>query len=149
MVIGVDRVLAAALPGQNLIGAARDHLIGVMFDWVPEPVCQMTSGNWSSWSPFATSPAACWIASAVRIEAADAGVDPGRRLLDEAERVDEISAGICSRGPNGKFLHRTLGLRPPISIRGNIDRPKLSVSLRCWSFSDPPPRPPLPFLGWP
>ena len=37
--------------------------LAFMFDWVPEPVCQTTSGKWSSSLPAATSAAAAEIAS--------------------------------------------------------------------------------------
>ena len=33
--------------------------LAFMLVWVPLPVCQMRSGNWSSRAPLATSPAAC------------------------------------------------------------------------------------------
>ena len=36
--------------------------LAFMFDWVPEPVCQTTSGKWSSSLPAATSSAAASIA---------------------------------------------------------------------------------------
>lgn len=37
--------------------------LAFMLDWVPEPVCQTTSGKWSTSLSEATSDAACWIAS--------------------------------------------------------------------------------------
>ena len=98
--------------------------LAFMLDWVPEPVCQMTSGNWSSCMPLATSPAACWIASAeLGVEAAVARVDPRRRLLDEAEGVDDLDRHLLARAER-EILDRALGLRAPIGVGRDLDRPE-------------------------
>src|SRR5215213_7568940 len=63
----------------------------------------MTSGNWSSRSPRATSAAACWIASA------SCGSSSPRRALTRAAaslmkpKAWTTSIGIRSLGPNGKL----------------------------------------------
>ena len=54
--------------------------LAFMFDWVPEPVCQTTSGKWSSSLPAATSAAAAAIASAERrVEVAERPCSPRPR----------------------------------------------------------------------
>jgi hypothetical protein len=70
---------------------------------VPEPVCQITSGNWPSSSPRATS------AAAFSITSASFESSPPMRLFTRAAAclispsAWTISSGICSRWPNGKF----------------------------------------------
>ena len=64
--------------------------LAFMFDWVPEPVCQTTSGKWSSSLPAATSAAAADDRLAERrVELAQLHVHLGRRLLDDAERAHD------------------------------------------------------------
>ena len=104
--------------------------LAFMFDWVPDPVCQMTSGNWPSRSPRATSPAACWMASAIcGVEQADPRVHPRRRLLDEAERVDDLDRHLLARAER-EIADRALGLRAPIAVGRDLDRPE-AVASRC------------------
>src|SRR5206468_10071536 len=57
------------------------------------------------------------------VEAANAGVDPRRRLFDETERMDDLERHLLLLA-EGKVLDRALGLRPPISVGGNFDRPE-------------------------
>ena len=73
-----------------------------MLDWVPDPVCQITSGNWSSWSPLATSAAARSMASA------SSPSSPCARFTRAAACFTTASArtmptGIRSCEPKGKF----------------------------------------------
>jgi hypothetical protein len=77
--------------------------LAFMLDWVPDPVCQMTSGNWSSIAPLATSAAAWPMLSAIC-----ASRPPIRALTRAAACLTKpsactISSGIASRGPNGKL----------------------------------------------
>ncbi len=96
----------------------------------------MTSGNWLSRSPRATSAAACWIASAIcGIEPADAGIHPRRRLLDEAEGVDDLDRHLLARAER-EILDRTLGLRAPIgSRRGPRSGRSCRFRCACWSWN--------------
>ncbi len=47
--------------------------------------------------------------------------DPRRRLLDEAQSVDDLGRHRLARAER-EILDRTLGLRAPISVGGNVDR---------------------------
>jgi hypothetical protein len=101
--LGWTGLLPPRVPVRISLARPAITSLAFMFDWVPEPVCQMTSGNWSSCMPWATSPAACWIASAASASRPPLlRVHPRRRLLHIA-RAWTISGGIVSRGPNGKF----------------------------------------------
>src|SRR6185437_5100372 len=59
----------------------------------------------------------------LRIEAAEPRIHPRRGLLDEAERVDDLERHLLFR-PKREILDRALGLRAPIGIRGDLDRPE-------------------------
>ena len=54
--------------------------LAFMFDWVPEPVCQTTSGKWSSSLPAATS------AAAADDRLADRRVEVAQRHVDRRPR---------------------------------------------------------------
>ena len=104
--------------------------LAFMLDWVPEPVCQMTSGNWSSCSPAATSPAACWIASA-----SSASSPPSRALTRAAACLTKPSAWTISdrhllARAEREILDRALGLRAPIGSRPG-PRSARSCRFRC------------------
>ena len=103
--------------------------LAFMFDWVPDPVCQMTSGNWPSRSPRATSPAACWIASAIWGRAPEPRVHPRRGLLHIAQRMDDLGRHLLALAER-EIADRPLGLRAPIAVAGTSIGPKLSVSVR-------------------
>ena len=131
MVVGVDRRLAAALAGQDLVGAAGDHLVGVHVRLGARPGLPDDQRE-----------------LAVEVAARDLA----RRLLDRLGELRRrgrrcraftraaacltkpsawtISTGICSRGPNGKLLDRALGLRAPISV-GREPRSGRSCRFRC------------------
>ena len=122
--LGWTGSLPPRLPVRISLARPAITSLAFMFDWVPEPVCQMTSGNWPSRSPRATSPAACWIASAsLGVEPADPRVHPRRGLLDEAERVDDLERHLLARAER-EILDRALGLRAPISVGRDLDRPE-------------------------
>ena len=101
--LGWTGSLPPRLPVRISLARPAITSLAFMFDWVPDPVCQMTSGNWLSRSPRATSPAACWMTSAIF------GSSPPIRAFTRAAAclmkpsAWTISSGICSRGPNGKF----------------------------------------------
>ena len=73
-----------------------------MLDCVPEPVCQTTSGKWSSSRPSATSEAAWITAPAIR-----ASSRPASRLASAQARLITPSAWTIAAGwrsqPMGKF----------------------------------------------
>ncbi len=74
-----------------------------MFDWVPEPVCQTTSGKCASSSPSMTSSAALAISSAI-----SGSRLPRSRLVSAAAFLRMPNARMISRGmrspPIGKFI---------------------------------------------
>ena len=122
--LGWTGSLPPRLPVRISLARPAITSLAFMFDWVPDPVCQMTSGNWLSRSPRATSPAACWIDFGdLRVEPADARIHPRRRLLDEAQRVDDLERHLLARAER-EILDRALGLRAPIGVRRDLDRPE-------------------------
>ena len=120
--LGWTGSLPPRLPVRISLARPAITSLAFMFDCVPDPVCQMTSGNWLSRSPRATSAAACWIASA------SCGSSPPMRAFTRAAaclmkpKAWTISRGICSRCPNGKLRDRALGLSAPIGVGGDFDR---------------------------
>ena len=95
--------------------------LAFMFDCVPEPVCQTTSGKcWSS-LPSITSFAALTIASpSLRVEPAEAHVGLRRGALDDAERPhDRLGHALAA---DREVLDRALGLRAPVAVGRNVDR---------------------------
>ena len=62
-----------------------------MFVWVPLPVCQTLSGNWSSCWPLAMVSAASAIALPWLIENLHLGVDHNTGLFDLGQRMDQLS----------------------------------------------------------
>jgi hypothetical protein len=87
------------------ISLARPAITSLAFilDWVPEPVCQMTSGNWSSCRPCATSPAARSIASASLASSPPIRAFTRAAACFTKPKAWTISIGIRSVAPNGKF----------------------------------------------
>ncbi len=92
-----------------------------MLVWVPEPVCQITSGNSPDSLPSITSCAASTMAfAALLVEAAQLHVGFRRGALDDAEGADQrlrhaVAADL-------EILQRALGLRAPIAVGGHVDR---------------------------
>ncbi len=122
--LGWTGLLPPRLPVRISLARPAITSLAFMLDWVPEPVCQMTRGNWSSCSPRATSPAACWIASASSASSPPISrVHPRRRLLHEAERVDDLDRHLLARAER-EILDRALRLRAPIGVGRNLDRPE-------------------------
>jgi hypothetical protein len=99
--------------------------LAFMFDWVPEPVCQTTSGKWSSSLPSITSCAAGDNGLAeLRVELAEAMLASAAGLLDDAEARTTAPAAFPSRSGNSQ---RALGLRAPVP---SASRPGASASSR-------------------
>ena len=81
MVVGVDRALAAAIAGQDLVGAAGDHLVRVLLDCGAEPVCQITSGTGRRASARDLARRLLDRFGEFGVEAPDSGVHPSRRCF--------------------------------------------------------------------
>ena len=67
--------------------------LAFMFDWVPEPVCQTTSGKWSSSFPSMTSCAAATMAAPILGSSL-----PRSMLASAAARFTTPSAAITLAG---------------------------------------------------
>ena len=95
--------------------------LAFMFDCVPEPVCQTTSGKWSSSLPSITSSAACDDGLAdFRVEPAEIHVHLGGGALDDAERADDGQRLLFPA--DLEIAERALRLRAPIAVGGDLDR---------------------------
>ena len=91
-----------------------------MFDCVPLPVCQTTSGKCSSRSPASTLPAASAISAAsFAIELAEVAVDVRGRHLHDSERADHRAAEAMAADP--EVLEAALGLRAPVALLRHLD----------------------------
>jgi hypothetical protein len=122
MVVGVDRRLAAAIAGQDLVGAARDHLVGVHVR------LGARSGLPDDERKLVVVHAARDLArrlldrlAQLGVERALAGIDPGRRLLDEAQRVDDLGRHLLACSER-EIEDRALGLGAPIGVSRHLDR---------------------------
>ncbi len=122
MVVGVDRLLAAALAGQDLVGAAGDHFVGVHVRLGARP------GLPDDQRELVVEVAARDFAGRLldrlgelRLEPADARVDPRRGLFDEAQGVDDLERHLLARAER-EIPDRALGLGAPICVRGDFDR---------------------------
>ena len=122
MIVGVDRRLAAALAGQDLVGAAGDHLVGVHVR------LGARAGLPDDQRELAVEVAARDFGrrlldrlGELRVEPADARVHPRRRLLDEAQRMDDLERHLLARAER-EILDRALGLRAPIGVGRDLDR---------------------------
>ena len=133
MVVGVDRLLAAALAGQDLVGAAGDHLIGVhvrlgarsgLPDDQRELVVEVAARDFGG--------RLLDRLGELGVEPADARIHPRRRLLDEAQRVDDLERHLLARAER-EILDRALGLRAPIGVGGDFDRSEaVGFGAVCW-----------------
>ena len=94
--------------------------LAFMFDCVPEPVWNTTSGNSSSSVPSITSCAARSISAAFSaIELAERGVGARRALLQQTERADHRPAPLEAADADREIVDRALCLRAPQMLRGN------------------------------
>ena len=130
MIVGVDRLLAAALARQDLVGASRDHFVRVhvrlgaragLPDDERELAVEVAARDFRRGllDDFGD----------LGIESADAGIHPRRGLLDEAERVDDLERHLLARSER-EILDRALGLRAPIGV-GRELRSVRSCRSRC------------------
>ena len=94
--------------------------LAFMLVCVPLPVCQTTSGKWSSSLPSMTSSAAWMIAFAFSPASA-----PRSRLTIAAAFLRMPKARMISRGkrspPILKWCERALGLGAPVAVGGHLD----------------------------
>ena len=96
--------------------------LAFMLVWVPLPVCQICSGKWSSSLPSITSSAA-WIdeLGLVGGQHAEVLVDLGGGLLEDAEGADQLARHDVVA--DIEMNQRALGLRSPVTVGRNLDRP--------------------------
>jgi hypothetical protein len=98
-----------------------------MFDCVPEPVCQTTSGNSSGHLPASTSSAAAGMSCAFSAVSA-----PRDRFTTAAARFAGerlMSRAACARW-RCENAQRALRLRTPEPVGGHFDRAKGVFSVR-------------------
>ncbi len=121
MVVGVNRLLAAALAGQHFIGAAGDHLIGVhvrlsaragLPDHQRKLAIEIPAGYFGGrlLDHFGE----------LGVEPSNSRIHPCRRLLHEAQSMDDLHGHLLAR-PEREVTDRPLGLGAPISIGGHLD----------------------------
>jgi hypothetical protein len=79
--------------------------LAFMFDCVPLPVCQTTSGKWSS--------------KLTLVDLAQFAEGQGRRFLDEAKSPDDGGREAVAADP--EMLDGALSLRAPVPVGGNLD----------------------------
>ena len=100
-----------------------------MLDWVPEPVCHTTSGNWSSRRPSSTSSQAAAIASRC-----SAVMAPSSALACAAAFLRTANARTMPRGmvsvPIGKFSWLRWVCAPQRASTGTRISPIESCSTR-------------------
>ena len=97
--------------------------LAFMFDCVPEPVCQTTSGKCSSSLPSMTSWAAATMASP-----SFGSSRPSSMLASAAARLTMPSARTTRQRlllpADLEIAERALGLRAPVAVGGHFDRPE-------------------------
>ena len=99
--------------------------LAFILDWVPEPVCQTTSGKWSFSLPAMTSSHAAdqWQPSfsSVIFSGLQGVVGAGRRLLQNAECVCDLrAASFQCRTPISKFSWLRSVCAAPEAVGGNL-----------------------------
>src|SRR6185369_5450648 len=119
---GMHGGLAAALPGQDLVRPARDHLVGVHVR------LRARAGLPDDERELAVEVAARDLGRGlldrfgeIWIEPADPGVHARRGLLDEAQRMNDLDRHLLAR-PKREIPDGALGLRPPVSIAWDLNR---------------------------
>ncbi len=124
VVVGVNRLLAAAIAGQDFVGPPGDHLIGVHVRLGARP--GLPDDQRKLVVEIAARDLACRLLDdfgELRVEAADARVHPRRSLLDEAQRMNNLERHLLALAER-EIPDRAFGLGAPIGVGGNLDRPK-------------------------
>ena len=120
MVVGVDGAFPASRTAEQLVGTARDYLVGVHVGLraragLPhderEMIVELSFGHLASRRDDRFGQP--------RIEQAQPGVDPCRRLLDPAQRMDERQGHAIIA--DAKVFERALRLRAPQPVGGDFD----------------------------
>ena len=97
--------------------------LAFMFDWVPDPVWNTTSGKWSSSVPAITSSAARQISSTFSGGSCPSSPLAMRgALLEDAERADDGTGEAEPVDADREVLDRPLGLCAPVAVGRNLDR---------------------------
>ena len=103
--------------------------LAFMFELVPEPVWNTSTGNWSSWSPATTSAAAASMAVAT-----SASTTPSSALAAAAAPLMRASAEISDRSSTvpdtGKFSTARWVCGPHRAAAGTRTSPMVSCSMR-------------------
>ena len=96
--------------------------LAFMFDCVPEPVCQTTSGKWSSRSPAITSSAARCTSREISSSSSPSSlVRPGTGPLHQPERLDDGTTPDEAVAPDREVPDAALGLGAPVAVGGDVD----------------------------
>src|SRR5690349_6559062 len=126
---GWTGVLEPIWPPSISIARFEITSLAFMFDWVPDPVCQTTSGKWSSSLPSITSWAAATMTSPILGSSL-----PRAMLASAAARLTTPSAlmiGLgCFSQPILKFCSERWVWAPQYLSAGTSIGPKVSVSVR-------------------
>jgi hypothetical protein len=124
VVVRVDRLLSAAFSGEDLVCAPGDYLVGVHVR------LGARSGLPDDQGKLAVEIAASDLARRLldhfgnlRVEPGNTCVNPRCGLLDETQRMNDLDRHLLAR-PEREILDRSLGLRAPITIGGDLDRPE-------------------------
>ena len=121
VVVRVRRLLAAALTAEQLVGPARDHLVGVhvalgarpgLPDHQRELVGQLPVGHLLRGAGDGVPD--------FGVEHAQPHVDPGGRELDDAQRPDQRRGHALAA--DLEVLQRALRLGTPVAVRLDLDR---------------------------
>src|SRR4029453_17851264 len=124
MVVGMDRRLAAAVAGQRLVGATGYHLIGVhvglrararLPDDERELAVEVATRDLSGRLLDGLGD--------VGLEQSVARVHPGCSLLYIAQCMHDFRRHLFALA-EGEILDRSFGLRPPVAVRRDFDRPE-------------------------
>ena len=131
MVIGVNRMLAAARPAQKLVGTTRDHFVGVHVGLGARAGLPNDQRKLVVMPTFGHFP--CCRLDGLRqlaLKVSEPCVHPRCRPLDVTERMDE--RGRHPLAADGKVLDGSLRLRAPVALAGNLDRTEaVGFRARC------------------
>ena len=129
VVVGLDQLLGAEVTAENLVARFATTSLTFMFDWVPDPVCQTTSGKWSSSCPATISSQAVAIAVAV-----SAGKSVSSTFVSAAAFLSTANARMISMGmtpsPMRKFSRLRWVCAPQYLSSGTSTGPIVSDSVR-------------------